>query len=73
MRVGYLCRGSVASLAVAVAFVAPSFLMVVAVGALYARYSGLAVVQSLFSGIAPAVMAVIALAAWRFLPRFIWL
>ncbi|HEV7450713.1 MAG TPA: hypothetical protein VGO16_04870 [Pseudonocardiaceae bacterium] len=29
------------------------YLMVVAVGALYARYSGLAVVQSLVYGIAP--------------------
>jgi chromate transporter len=48
---------------VALAFIAPSFLIVVAVGALYARYSGLPVVASLFYGIAPAVMAIITIAA----------
>jgi hypothetical protein len=41
--------------------------MVVAVGALYARYSGLAVVQSLVYGIAPAVMAIITIAAVKLL------
>jgi chromate transporter len=63
MWVGYLRKGATGALAVALAFIAPSFLIVVAVGALYARYSGLAVVQSLFYGIAPAVMAIITLAA----------
>src|SRR5882757_10293870 len=47
MWVGYLRRGALGAAAVAAAFVAPSFLMVVAVGAIYVRYSGLAVVQSL--------------------------
>jgi chromate transporter len=61
MWVGYLRRGPLGA-AVAAAFVAPSFLMVV-VGAIYARYSGLAIVQSLFYGIAPAVMAIITIAA----------
>ena len=32
---------------------------------IYVRYSGLAIVQSLFYGIAPAVMAIIAIAAWK--------
>jgi chromate transporter len=63
MWVGYLRRGPLGAAAVAAAFVAPSFLMVVVVGAIYARYSGLAVVQSLFYGIAPAVMAIITIAA----------
>jgi chromate transporter len=63
MWVGYMRRGALGALAVAGAFVAPSFLMVVAVGAVYARYSGLNIVQSLFYGIAPAVMAIITLAA----------
>lgn len=63
MWVGYLRKGATGALAVALAFIAPSFLIVVAVGALYARYSGLALVQSLFYGIAPAVMAIITLAA----------
>jgi hypothetical protein len=51
MWVGYLRRGSLGALAVAVAFIAPSFLIVVAVGALYSVYSGLPVVQALFYGI----------------------
>jgi chromate transporter len=63
MWVGYLRRGPLGAAAVAAAFVAPSFLMVVVVGAIYARYSGLTIVQSLFYGIAPAVMAIITIAA----------
>src|SRR6478672_1409585 len=63
MWVGYLRKGALGALAVALAFIAPSFLLVVAVGALYARYSGLPVVASLFYGIAPAVMAIITIAA----------
>jgi chromate transporter len=63
MWVGYLRRGPVGALAVAAVFVAPSFAIVVVVGALYVRYTGLSVVQSLFYGIGPAVMAIITIAA----------
>ena len=63
MWVGYLRRGSLGALAVALAFIAPSFVLVVAVGALYSHYAGLPVVQALFYGIAPAVMAIITIAA----------
>ncbi|PXY16726.1 hypothetical protein BA062_38510 [Prauserella flavalba] len=63
MWVGYLRRGPLGALAVAVAFIAPSFLIVVTVGFLYSRYAGLPVVQALFYGIAPAVMAIITIAA----------
>lgn len=63
MWVGYLKRGALGAVATAIAFIAPSFLMVCAVAALYSHYSGLSVVQSLFYGIAPAVMAIIAIAA----------
>ncbi len=67
MWVGFLRRGPAGALAVAVAFIAPSFLIVVAVGALYVRYSGLAAVASLFYAIAPAVMAIITIAAVKLL------
>src|SRR5882757_11463999 len=40
MWVGYLKRGALGALAVAVAFIAPSFAIVVVVGAIYARYAG---------------------------------
>lgn len=65
MWIGFLRRGWAGALATAATFIAPSFLLVLAVAAVYARYSGLAVVQSLFYGIAPAVMAIIAIAACK--------
>lgn len=63
MWVGYLRRGALGAAAVATAFVAPAFAIVVAVGAIYSHYSGSRVVQALFYGIAPAVMAIITIAA----------
>jgi chromate transporter len=63
MWVGYLRRGALGALAVAATFIAPSFVIVVAVAALYVRYSGLPIVAALFYGIAPAVMAIITVAA----------
>jgi chromate transporter len=65
MWIGYLRRGWAGALGTAAAFIAPSFLLVLGVAAVYVRYSGLAIVQSLFYGIAPAVMAIIAIAAWK--------
>jgi len=65
MWVGFLQRGPVGALAVSVAFIAPSFLFVLAVAVLYTHYSGLAVVQAVFYGVAPGVMAIIAIAAYK--------
>lgn len=65
MWVGYLRRGALGAVATAAAFIVPSFLMVTAVAALYVHYAGLPEVQSLFYGIAPAVMAIIAIAAYK--------
>ena len=67
MWVGYLRRGALGATAVAAAFIAPSFLIVLALGALYVHYAGLAIVRSLFYGIAPAVMAIITIAAVKLL------
>ncbi|WAH95284.1 chromate efflux transporter [Arthrobacter sp. MMS18-M83] len=67
MWIGYLQRGAWGAFAVAAAFIAPSFAIVVAVGALYAEFSGLGIVQALFYGIAPAVMAIITIAAYKLL------
>src|SRR5206468_1381845 len=63
MWVGYLQRGALGALATASAFIFPSFVLVFAVAALYVHFHGLQTVQALFYGIAPAVMAVIAVAA----------
>jgi chromate transporter len=65
MWVGFLRRGPFGALAVAAAFIMPSFLLVLTVAAIYTRYSGLPIVQSLFYGIAPVVIAIIAVAAWK--------
>jgi chromate transporter len=65
MWVGYLRAGAAGALATAVAFVLPSFVLVLGVAVLYVRYQGLEVVQALFYGIGPGVMAIIAVAAVR--------
>ena len=63
MWVGYLRAGALGALVVSIPFILPSFVLVVGIGYLYQRYQGLAIVGSLFYGIAPAVMAIIAIAA----------
>jgi chromate transporter len=63
MWVGFLSRGALGALAVAAAFIIPSFVAVLAVAVVYVHAQGLPVVQALFYGVAPAVMAIIALAA----------
>jgi len=65
MWVGFLERGARGALATAVAFIAPSFLFVLGVAVLYVRFSGLPVVQAVFYGVAPGVMAIIAIAAYK--------
>jgi chromate transporter len=63
MWVGFLQRGAFGALATSVVFILPSFLIVLAVAVLYVQYQGLDLVAALFYGIAPAVMAIIAVAA----------
>ncbi len=65
-----ICLGFVHSQArgatlVALAFVAPSFVMTVALGWLYVRFGGLPWMQAAFYGVGATVIAVIALAAWK--------
>ncbi len=63
MWVGYLRRGVLGAFAVALAFIIPSFIAVLAVAFFYVKFNGLEWVQGLFYGIAPGVMAIIAIAA----------
>jgi chromate transporter len=63
MWVGYLRRGALGAVVIALPFILPSFVLVVGVAVVYVRYQGLPVVQSLFYGVAPAVMAIVVLAA----------
>lgn len=62
---GYLLRGVMGATAVGVAFVLPSFLMVVGLSVLYVAYGGLWWMQALFYGIGAAVVAIITIAAYK--------
>src|SRR5438270_5972814 len=63
MWIGYLQAGALGALATALPFILPSFVAVIGVAVLYVQFKGLTVIQALFYGIAPAVMAVLAMAA----------
>ena len=60
---GWLRGRFVGALAIAFAFVLPSFLMVLALSALYVRYGGLPWMQGAFYGVGAAVIAIIARSA----------
>jgi chromate transporter len=60
---GWLCRGARGATVVGVAFVAPSFLMVIVLAALYLRLGGMPWLQGAFYGIGAAVIAIIARSA----------
>ena len=62
---GYVTHGVLGALAVAVAFAAPPFTIVVAVAALYERFSGAGITRGLFYGIGPVVVALILRASWN--------
>jgi chromate transporter len=63
MWVGYLQAGAWGALATSLPFILPSYALVLAVAFLYVKVQGIEIVQALFYGIAPAVMAIIAVAA----------
>jgi chromate transporter len=63
MWIGFLQRGPLGAFLICLPFILPSFLVVLAVAFFYVRYQGLEWVQALFYGIAPGVMAIIAIAA----------
>src|SRR5919112_6606309 len=65
MWLGYLQAGARGAIAVAAPFVLPPFLFVTAVAVLYAHYEGLAAVHAIFLGVGPAVLAIIAIAAYK--------
>jgi chromate transporter len=65
MWFGYLERGSLGALAVSLPFVLPAFVIATVAAIVYAHYQGLGVVQDLFFGVAPAVLAIVALSAYK--------
>lgn len=62
---GYLRAGVLGATLVGVAFILPSFLMVVALSAAYVRFGGLAWMQGMFYGIGAAVIGIIARSAFK--------
>ena len=65
IALGYFQRGVLGATAVGLAFVVPSFLVVVAISIAYRRFGGLWWMQALFYGIGAAVIAIIAIAAYK--------
>jgi chromate transporter len=62
---GYLRAGILGASLVGLAFIGPSFLMVLAIASAYVRYGGLPWMQPAFYGIGAAVVAIIARSAWK--------
>ncbi len=67
MWLGYVRRGFWGAVAAAVPFILPPFVIVSVVAALYVAYSGTTVIQALFYGVGPAVIALILRGAWKLL------
>ena len=62
---GYVHYGITGATAAGVAFVLPSFLMVIALGAAYVAYGGLTWMQAVFYGVGAAVIGIIAISAYK--------
>ncbi|MFL6693531.1 MAG: chromate transporter [Ramlibacter sp.] len=62
---GYVHYRILGATLVGIAFVIPSFLMVVALGWAYVRYGGLTWMQSVFYGVGAAVIGIIAMSAYK--------
>ena len=65
IALGFFQRGVAGATAVGLAFIVPSFLMVIAISIAYRRFGGLWWMQGLFYGIGAAVIAIIAIAAYK--------
>jgi chromate transporter len=62
---GYVHHGTLGATLAGVAFVLPSFLMVVVVGWVYVELGGIRSMQAMFYGVGPAVIAIITLSAYK--------
>jgi chromate transport protein ChrA len=66
---GYVHYRILGATLVGIAFVLPSFLMVVALGWAYVRFGGLTWMQSVFYGVGAAVIGIIAISAYKLTTR----
>ena len=65
MAIGYFRGGVTGATLVGLAFILPSFVMVLGLGVLYVAFGGMSWMQAMFYGIGPAVIAIITIAAYR--------
>jgi chromate transporter len=69
MYLGFVHYRTIGATLVGLAFVLPSFFMVVAIGWAYVRYGGLPWMQSVFYGVGAAVIGIIAISAYKLTKR----
>jgi chromate transporter len=62
---GYVHYSITGATLVGIAFVLPSFLMVIAIGAAYVAYGGIGWMQAVFYGVGAAVIGIIAMSAYK--------
>jgi chromate transporter len=67
MWLGYVRRGFWGAVAAAIPFILPPFVIVTVVAALYVAFAGSNLIQALFYGIGPTVIALILRGAWKLL------
>ena len=66
---GWLRGGFVGATTIGIAFIAPSFVMVMVLSAVYVRFGGVDWMQGAFYGVGAAVIAIIAFSAWRLIRK----
>ena len=67
MCLGYVHGGVAGATLIGFAFILPSFLMTLALGAVYVAYGGLGWMQAAFYGVGAAVIGIIVRSAWKLL------
>jgi len=65
MAIGYFQAGVIGASLVGLAFILPSFVMVLGLGVVYVAYGGLPWMQAVFYGIGAVIIAILAVAAYR--------
>jgi len=65
IAIGYLLRGVAGATAIGLAFILPSFAMVLGLSVLYVAYGGLWWMQALFYGVGAAVIGIIVISAYK--------
>ena len=63
--IGWLMHKTIGGLIAGLLFILPSFFILAGLGVVYMQYGDLPIIQSVFSGIKPAVVAIVLFAAYR--------